>query len=250
MLRRSSSTSSTRLLGEQRIASAPRAAAASRLSLGQVGLDTMEEQRRLVEQALGRTYVLDDHRLRQPVQLGVLRARQLAPRVDDDRACGACRAAALMRVDQLEAGHARQPQVEHDAVEAALCASASASSPLPTAVVTTSPSPISSMMLSRCTASSSTTSSWLHPLLEETRQLLERAVNGLPRDRLLQERERAVLQRAPLARRGRDDVDRDVARRRVVLELIEQHPAVDVGQAQIERDRVGPQRARELERLR
>src|SRR5947209_11878056 len=36
-----------------------------------------------------------------------------------------------------------------------------------------------------------------------------------------------------------DDVHRDVARDRVVLEPVEDLPAVGVGQAQIERDRVG-----------
>jgi len=42
-------------------------------------------------------------------------------------------------------------------------------------------------------------------------------------------------------------VDRDVAGRGVVLEAIEQHPTVDIGQAQIERDRIRFDDARELE---
>ena len=55
---------------------------------------------------------------------------------------------------------------------------------------------------------------------------------------------------APLGIEARHDVDRDVAGRRIVLQPIEQHPAVDVGQPQVERDRVGLDDARELERLR
>ena len=57
-------------------------------------------------------------------------------------------------------------------------------------------------------------------------------------DRLLEEAERAALQAAPLLVETRHDVHRDVTRRRIVLEAIEQDPAVDVGQAEVERDRV------------
>ena len=55
------------------------------LRIGQVRLDAMEEQRRLVQQALGRTHVLHDDRLGEHAQLYLLVAGQLLARVDDDR---------------------------------------------------------------------------------------------------------------------------------------------------------------------
>jgi len=50
-----------------------------------------------------------------------------------------------------------------------------------------------------------------------------------------------------LLRSSSDPVDRNVTRRRIVLEAVEQHPAIHVGQPEIERDRVGLDRACELE---
>ena len=40
---------------------------------------------------------------------------------------------------------------------------------------------------------------------------------------------------------GRDDVDRDVAGGRIVLEQVEHLPAVELRQAQVQRDRVRPE---------
>ena len=62
----------------------------------------------------------------------------------------------------------------------------------------------------------------------------------LGRDRLLQERRaRRTARPRRSSSSARDDVHRDVTRRRIVLQPIEQHPAVEVGQAEVERDRVG-----------
>ena len=69
-------------------------------------------------------------------------------------------------------------------------------------------------------------------------------------DRLAQDAERPEADAAVGVLLGRDDVDRDVPRREVVLQPVEHPPAVDVGQLDVERDRVGPGVARERERRR
>ena len=50
--------------------------------------------------------------------------------------------------------------------------------------------------------------------------------------------------------RGGDDVHGDVPRERVMLELIQDHPAVHVGQPEIQRDRVRAQHTRHLQAVR
>ena len=68
--------------------------------------------------------------------------------------------------------------------------------------------------------------------------------------RLDQERERAVLEAVLALLLDRDDLHRDVARRRIVLELVEHRPAEHVGQEDVERDRGRLVLARERQRLR
>ena len=75
--------------------------------------------------------------------------------------------------------------------------------------------------------------------VDELVQVVEQLVEHVPAlDRLGQER-RAPRSQRPLARLvGRDDADRDVPRRQVVLQPVEHAPAVDVGQEDVERDGV------------
>ena len=99
----------------------------------------------------------------------------------------------------------------------------------------------------RCASSSSTTSSALEPAVDEAADLAEGLLEALLRDRLLEERDRAGLERvlAPVA--GRDDVHRDVTRLRMVLQAIEHGPAVHHRQLHVEDDRVGLELVRERE---
>ena len=162
-----------------------------------------------------------------------------------------CRGSALIRSISSKPDMPGQPQIEHDAVVARRPA-ATAARPrrTTTLVVCTSPSPISSVIAWLWTGSSSTTSRLLTRFSTNSLMPSRPLLQALGGDRLLEEAERAVLQAAALLVETGDHVHRDVARRRIVLEPIEQHPAIDVGQPQIERDRIRLDGARELERLR
>ena len=79
-----------------------------------------------------------------------------------------------------------------------------------------------------------------HRPIEEGRDVLEGALERLLADRLLEVGERAQRGAAPCSRSiDRDDVHRDVARARVALQAVEHRPAVQTGQLDVERDRVG-----------
>ena len=112
-----------------------------------------------------------------------------------------------------------------------------ASSALATAVVMTSPLPISSTMALRWTSSSSTTSSRFTLRSRKRLQAADGRAQRLQVGGLLQEGDGPLLQAAALVVQGRDHVHRDVAGARVVLQLIQHHPAVHVRQAQVQGDR-------------
>ena len=115
----------------------------------------------------------------------------------------------------------------------------SASAPVPTAVVCTSPPPISSTMLRCARLVVLDHQQALHRPVDELVQRRERLAQRLLRGRLGQEVEGAEPEAALPVLVHRDDVDRDVAGGRVVLEPVEDGPAVHVGQAEVERDAVG-----------
>ena len=102
-------------------------------------------------------------------------------------------------------------------------------------------------MLARSISLSSTISRLLDPPFEEALDAGEGVVQRLLAHRLLQEGEGPELQPALPAVVDRDDVDGDVPGARVVLEAVEDDPAVHVGQAQVERDGVGLQLVRQLQ---
>ncbi len=58
------------------------------LFLRKIADDTVQEQRRLVQQAFGRLNALDDDAARHRVQPRIFLRGQLAPREDDDRNIG------------------------------------------------------------------------------------------------------------------------------------------------------------------
>jgi hypothetical protein len=62
----------------------------------------------------------------------------------------------------------------------------------------------------------------------------------LTRDRLLQEIHRAERKSAPAVVRNRDHQHRNVAQPDVALQLLQDGPAVDPGQLQVEQDRRRP----------
>ncbi|MNC91378.1 hypothetical protein D3C83_76270 [compost metagenome] len=74
------------------------------LLLGQVLFDTVEEQRGLVEQTIGRADVFHDDGVGDPFELVLLFPRQLAAGVDHDRDVGDAELV-LHSIDELEAGH-------------------------------------------------------------------------------------------------------------------------------------------------
>ena len=117
---------------------------------------------------------------------------------------------------------------------------ASASSPLATEVTRMSSLPISSRTRSRCAGSRPTTSRSLTgrstKSLIVSSELLERLARL---DRLGEDAQRPEAQGAVAVLLGRDDADRDVPGGQVVLEPLEDPPAVDVGQVDVEGDRVG-----------
>ena len=76
----------------------------------------MQEERRLVEQPLGRLDVLDDHAACHGVELRVLFGRELPPGEDDDGQIGQRRLVANLLEDG-KPRHVGQAQVEHDTVE-------------------------------------------------------------------------------------------------------------------------------------
>ena len=114
MLRTSSSTTSTDL-ADQVLVGAVQPLEHVLLLRRQVGDHAVQEQRRLVEQPLGRLDALDHDAAGQRVQLRVLLGRQLAAGEHHDRHVAQLLVAADP-LEHLEAGHVGQPQVEHHAV--------------------------------------------------------------------------------------------------------------------------------------
>ena len=209
------------------------------LRLRQVGGDPVEEQRGLVQQPLGRARVLDHHRLGQPPKLGLLPLGELLAGVDDGRQLAQADLT-LDPGDELEAGHVRQAEVEHHAVERLalqrlerLLAGADRRG-LRRRRRRSAPT-----MLCRCASSSSTTSSRLTGRSTNSCSVVERVGERLLGGRLGQEVDGAEPEAALPVLLDRDDVHRDVPGGRVVLQPVEDGPAVRVGQPEIEGDRGG-----------
>ncbi len=115
MLRASSSTTST-LRPRSTSLEAWRRLEHLLLGLGQVGDHAVQEERRLVEEPFRRLHVLEQDALRQPAQPLLLLAGQVLAGEDDDRDLAQARLR-LQLLQQLEAAHVGQAQVEDAAVE-------------------------------------------------------------------------------------------------------------------------------------
>ena len=115
MLRASSSTTST--LRPRRTSLEPCSRSSICLLLRrQVGDDAVQEQRGLVQQPLGRLHVLEHDALGHRLEPRLLLGGQVLAGEDDDGHVGQRRLGVHL-LQQLEAGHVGQAQVEHHAVE-------------------------------------------------------------------------------------------------------------------------------------
>src|SRR5688500_51820 len=85
------------------------------LLVGELGLDTMQEERSLVEQPFRRLHILDDDRLGVLAQPRFLGRGEVAPGVDDDRQVLAP-LIGLHPLEELESVHVLQAEVEHHAI--------------------------------------------------------------------------------------------------------------------------------------
>ena len=104
-------------------------------------------------------------------------------------------------------------------------------------------------MPSRSAALSSTTSSRLRRGWAKSLMRDKRGFKPFGRGRLVEEREGAARQAVLAVLVQRDDLHRDVPRRRVLLQLAEHRPAQHVGQEHVERDRRRPVLAGQRQRL-
>ena len=87
----------------------------------------------------------------------------------------------------------------------------------------------------------------LRPVADEAEQRVERLRQRLFGYRLLEVRDGSEVERAlPLLGAG-DHVHRNVRRCRVGLELLEQAPAIGIGQTDVERYRIGTETSRQRE---
>ena len=86
------------------------------LAFREFGSVAMEQQGGFIEQAFRRADILDDNALGQLPELGLLFLEQIPGGVNNDRN-GAQVRLILELLQQLDAGHIGQAQVEHDAIE-------------------------------------------------------------------------------------------------------------------------------------
>ena len=178
----------------------------------QVGDDAVQEQRRLVEQPLGRLHVLQDDALGHRLELRLLVGGQLLAGEDDHGHVGQRRLGVHL-LEQLEAGHVGQAQVEHHAVERLVAHRRRAPrSPVPTATISMSSWPSSSTI--DC-ALDVVVLDDQQPLGARRGEVLDAVEGGLEAvggRRLDQVGEGAVRQAVLALFLQRDDLHRDVAR--------------------------------------
>ena len=197
--------------------------------------DAVQEERGLVQQALGRFHAFDDDAARDGVQPRVLVGRQFLAGEDHDWHVGE-RRLARMPLQHLEPGHVRQAQIQHHAIAGLFGTWLSAAPPVPAVTISMSSCPSNSRMLIRSAALSSTISS----RLRRGRYRLDagqRLVESLARGRLVDERKRSARQAVLSIFVEWSAIWTGTCLRRPgLVELAQDLPAEHVGQEHVERD--------------
>src|SRR5690242_6846601 len=208
------------------------------LVLRQLRFDSVQEQRRLVEQTFRTLHVLDDDRVSETAQPRLLLLRELLARVDDDRQV-TYRRIGLHGLEKLETIlSALEAEIEHHAVVVRLRELAERlfrrrdGRDLDILV---GDQLDDALALDIVVLNDEQT---LYLLIDELRYSIEGVVEGLLRDRLLEIRDRASLHSLLTLADAGDDVHRDVPSIRMMFESIEDSPSIDPRHVDVERDRV------------
>src|ERR1700681_576683 len=221
-----------------------RAAVHRPLDLGQPGLDLVEKIRCLFDQPLGRHRVLHDDRLGEAADRALLVFSQLAAGVHDHGDTNV-RRVFLDALDQREAFDVGQPEIDDHAVELRFverderlrARGHRGDGDLARLDEVRHRRELRDVVLDDEHVA--------RRRVREAEEVVERLRQRVLAGRLFEMRERTRVERfLPLLLAG-DDVDGDRFGSRVALELIEQRPSVDVGQADVERDRVRDELARQ-----
>ncbi len=219
------------------------------LGLRQVSDNPMQEQRRLVQQALGRFHALDHDAARHGVQPRVFVGREFAPGEHHHRDIAKRRIVANS-LQHLEPRHVGQLQVEHhaiDAVVAQLQQRARAGIGRHDFYIVGSQQFGDALALGFIVFDQQQTlAARLGVALDAGKGILQAFRGG----RLLHERKRAARQTVMAILVQGDDLHGNVPCGRILLELAQYRPAEHVGQENIERYGGRMMRARQRERIR
>src|SRR6516225_1569745 len=202
---------------------------------GQFRDDPVQEQRGFVEQPLGRFHALDHDAPRHGVEFRIFFSRELSTGEDDD---GNIRQITIIAnpIEDLEPAHVRKAQVEYDTVTRALAQDRKGGSTgigcndFDIVVVQkfADRELLGGIVLDNEEALAARFGIFL--------DLRKRGTDAFGRCRLVDERERPAGQRVlPILIQG-NDLDRDVPRQWIVLELAQHSPAKHVRQEYVERD--------------
>ena len=217
------------------------------LGRGEPGLFPVEEQGGLLEQALGRGGVLHNDRLGERLERVFFGAGEISGGVDHHRHDGQGRVVADA-IEKLVAIHLRQAEVEHDAVEAPgphgaeglLGAAGGGDVDVVAAEQLDDAAPLVLVVLHDEQAAAAAA--------DEAHQVVQHRVEVSLRAGLVYVAARPLRQGAVHPLLGdRDDLNRDVTHGRVVLEPVEDRPAVHARQGDVKGDGVGLEVARQGE---
>src|SRR4029079_3575967 len=200
---------------------------------GQVGHDAVQEEGGLVEQALRRLHAFHDDAARHRMEPGVLFGAELAAGKEDNRHVGQLLVGGKL-FQHLKARHIGQAQVEHHAIGRLL----------PQHIERATPG-AGGFYLDVVIAEQFRNAPLLSRVVFDHQQALpprrrvfldaaEGRLYALGGRRLADERERAAGKAVVLVLVERDDLDRDVPRQWILLELAEDAPAQHVRQEDVE----------------
>ena len=209
---------------------------------------TVQKQRRFVEQAFRQLHALHHDAARHGVEFRVFLGRKFPPGEHDHRNIRQ-RVVVADPVEHLEAAHVGQPQIEHDAIAGAVAQRRERAG-----------AGIGGHDLDIVVIEQFRDAHLLGGIVLDDQQALaarfgvfldlrQRRADAFGRRRLVDEGERAARQRVLAVFVERDDLDRNVPRQRIVLELAQHGPAQHVRQEHVERNRRRLELLGEFERL-